>query len=309
MRVLVTGGAGFIGSHVADRLLELKMEVLIVDDLSSGREGNVPAAADFVKCDIRDFEALESAMSSFRPDVVCHQGAQTSVAVSTREPQRDASTNVLGTINLLESSLRHGKPHIVFASTGGAIYGDVPEGTRADIDTRPAPASPYACSKMAAEAYLQAYRYEHGQRSTILRYANVYGPRQDPHGEAGVVAIFARRLLAGEDVKVNAQRDEGDDGCVRDYVFVRDVVDTNVRAIRGEIEAPVVNVCTGVGTSTRALAHMIHAAAGSRAAILSAPRRAGDLERSVLEPSPAGAGRVELSAGIGLTVESFRTGA
>ena len=307
MRVLVTGGAGFIGSHVADRLVELGLEVLVLDDLSSGDERHVPAGATFVKDDIRDADAVDRVMSSFQPDVVCHHAAQTSVAFSTREPHLDGSINIFGTLNLLESCLRHGKPHLVFASTGGAIYGEVPEGTRAGIGTPPAPASPYACSKLAAEAYLGAYRYEHGQRVTILRYSNVYGPRQDPHGEAGVVAIFARLLLDGAGVKVNARETEGDDGCVRDYVFVQDVVAANVRAIAGEIEAPIVNVCTGVGATTREIAESVRSAAGSSAEISSAPRRPGDLARSILEPEPGDQPVVELSGGIELTVESFRS--
>ncbi|MBZ0119131.1 MAG: SDR family NAD(P)-dependent oxidoreductase, partial [Sandaracinaceae bacterium] len=226
MRALVTGGAGFIGSHVADALLAAGHEVIVFDDLSTGREGNVPQGARFVRGDLRDEAAVE-ALFAERIDVIAHQAAQTSVSVSVREPLRDAQVNVLGSLVLLEAARKHEVGRIVYASTGGAIYGEVPEGERAREDWPARPLSPYACSKLAFEHYLEAYRREHGLASTILRYANVYGPRQDPHGEAGVVAIFGRRLIDGQALSIHAMRDAGDDGCVRDYVYVGDVVRAN----------------------------------------------------------------------------------
>jgi len=220
------------------------------------------------------------------PEVICHQAAQTSVSVSTREPIRDAEINLLGSLHLLELARERGVERFVFASTGGAIYGEVPEGTAADEATSPQPISPYACSKLAFERYLGAYRHEHGIASTILRYANVYGPRQDPHGEAGVVAIFSQRLVAGEPIRINAMRAIGDEGCVRDYVSVRDVVRANLLAVRGALEATTLNVGTGVPTTTRQLARQIENALGVSAEVGDGERRAGDLERSVLAPHP-----------------------
>jgi UDP-glucose 4-epimerase len=306
MRALVTGGAGFIGSHVAAALLAADWEVEIIDDLSTGREAMVPAGAVLRRVDIRDGDAVRRVFDGFRPDVVSHHAAQASVAVSAREPILDAQVNVLGTIHLLNASVAAGTSRFVFASTGGAIYGEVPAGERATLATKPAPASPYACAKLAAEAYLESFRVLHGLAYTILRYANVYGPGQNPHGEAGVVAIFARRLLRDEPIQINARATTGDDGCVRDYVYVEDVVDWNLRAIRGQVTTPISNVATGVGTTTRALAEAMKAAAKSRSEIGSAGRRAGDLERSVLEPEHDGRTPVALDAGIRRTIDWFR---
>lgn len=306
MRVIVTGGAGFIGSHLVDRLVEAGHEVVALDDLSSGKRENVSAKARLVVADVRDAAAVDAVFAEVRPDAVSHQAAQVSVSISTREPERDAQINVLGSLHVIRAAAKHGTRRIVFASTGGAIYGDVPEGA-ATVATTPLPVSPYACSKFAVENYLRWARVELGLAPTILRYANVYGPRQDPHGEAGVVAIFTERVLAGEPVRINARRDEGDEGCVRDYVSVDDVVRTNLRALAGEIDAPVVNVSTGVATTTRALLDAIEAVAGQRSPRSSGPRRAGDVERSVLAPSLDAMGRVTpLADGLAATVAWFR---
>lgn len=320
MRVIVTGGAGFIGSHVADALLSADAgpatvetvqpvhEVLVLDDLSSGRRDNVPARASFVQADIRDTGAVAKVFAEFKPDIVTHQAAQTSVSVSTREPLRDAEVNILGSLNIMNECVKHGVKRLVFASTGGAIYGDVPDGQRATENTAPNPLSPYACSKFAVEKYLTAYRREHGLVSTVLRYANVYGPRQDPHGEAGVVAIFAQRLLRAEPIQVNARKEKGDTGCIRDYVFVADVVRANMLAIDGTLSQTPVNVCTGVPTATLDLARMMEQAAGVNAVLRYGDRREGDVERSVLDPgspSPLGA-TVPIAEGIARTVSWFR---
>jgi UDP-glucose 4-epimerase len=283
VRILVTGAAGFIGSHIADALLERGHEVLVVDDLSTGRKQNVPAGAAFREGDIRDGAFLERVISEWKPSVVSHQAAQTSVSISTREPIRDAQINVLGTIELLQQCVRTGVERIVFASTGGAVYGEVEAPLNASVETQPRPLSPYACSKFAVESYLRAYGYEHGLRSTILRYANVYGSRQDPHGEAGVVAIFARRLLDGQALQINARSETGDDGCIRDYVFVADVVRANLLAVDGAIAEPIVNVCTAEGTSTLELGRALAAAMKLQPKLTHAPRRAGDVQRSVLD--------------------------
>jgi UDP-glucose 4-epimerase len=308
MKVLVTGGAGFIGSHVSDALLAANHSVLVLDDLSTGRRPNVPAQATFVQGDIRDSALVAKVFADFKPDVVTHQAAQTSVAVSTREPLRDAEVNILGSLNILNESVRQKVQRVVFASTGGAIYGEVPDGTRASEATAPNPLSPYACSKFSIEKYLTAYAREHGLRSTVLRYANVYGPRQDPHGEAGVIAIFAQRLLHGEPIQINARKETGDAGCVRDYVFVADVVKANLAAIENKLGKSPLNVCSGVATTTLELARMMEHAAGVKAELRYGARREGDVERSVLDPGsppPLGAA-VPLAEGISRTVAWFK---
>jgi UDP-glucose 4-epimerase len=307
MRALVTGGAGFIGSHIADALIARGHEVVIIDDLSSGRRENVPDKALFIEGDIRKADVVAKLFAEHKPEVVCHQAAQTSVAVSTREPVRDAEVNVIGGVQVLEQAVKHKVARFVFASTGGAIYGEVPEG-RASLDTPPRPLSPYACSKFAFEGYLGAYAKEYGLNYTVLRYANVYGPRQDPHGEAGVVAIFSQRLLDGQPVQVNARRDPGDPGCIRDYVYVDDVVRANVLAVEGKIEQRVVNLCTGVATTTLDLAQAIARAAGVTPELKNGPRRAGDVERSVLDGGAflAAHPATPLDAGVQKTIEWFK---
>jgi UDP-glucose 4-epimerase len=308
MRILVTGGAGFIGGHIVDAALAAGHEVLALDDLSTGRAENVAAPATLERVDLRDAAAVERVVAEFKPHAVSHQGAQTSVSKSVREAVLDAQINVLGTLHLLEALGRHGVRRLVFASTGGAIYGEVPEGTRAAVDGALAPLSPYACSKLAGEAYVRAYARQHHFGATVLRYANVYGPRQDPHGEAGVVAIFAQRLLANEPIWVNAKSVSGDDGCVRDYVYVEDVVRLNLAALEGHIAAPIVNVCTGEETCTGDLASAMKSSCASSSEVRFGAPRAGDLERSVLEP-PADESlraRIGLAEGLARTVTWFR---
>ncbi|MEZ6122673.1 MAG: SDR family NAD(P)-dependent oxidoreductase [Planctomycetaceae bacterium] len=267
MRLLVTGGAGFIGSHVADRALSKGWKVAVIDNLVSGHRENVPPEAEFFKVDIRDREAVNAVFVDFQPTLVSHQAAQASVAVSVREPQMDADVNILGSLNILAACVAQKVQRIVFASTGGAIYGEVPEGIRAGIDFSPVPISPYACSKFAVEKYLECFRIEHGLQYTVLRYANVYGPRQDPHGEAGVVAIFCNRIIAGESIQVNARKASGDDGCVRDYVFIDDVAGANIAALENRIPDPILNVGTGQETSTRQLAEILQREIGRSVAL------------------------------------------
>ena len=307
MRVLVTGGAGFIGSHVADELVTRGHDVAVLDDLSSGRRENVPAKAHFEQIDLRDRDAVTRFVADARPEAVSHQAAQVSVAVSVREPIVDAQVNVIGGLNLLEACRSAGVgQRVVFASTGGALYGEVPEGQAADPSWPTNPMSPYAASKDAFERYLRFYAHEHGFEPRILRYANVYGPRQDPHGEAGVVAIFCQRLLKDEPIQVNALREEGDGGCVRDYTFVSDVVRANREAIEGTLTEDVVNVGTGHPTTTGALASLIRDLTGSSSTVADAPRRPGDLERSVLQPAPVLPDPTPLREGLAQTVEWFR---
>lgn len=256
-------------------------DVLVVDDLSTGRIENVPAKARFEKLDIRSALKLTAIVGRFDPAVISHHAAQTSVLASAHDPVRDASVNVLGTICVMQAAVAHRVPHVVFASTGGAIYGEVFEGHRARETDPTFPTSPYGCSKLATESYLRFYALERGVTSNVLRYANVYGPRQDPHGEAGVVAIFANKIKSGQPVQINARQTRGDEGCIRDYVFIEDVVRANIAALEGDIAAPVINVCTGVPTSTKALAEALCPVHG----ITYGSRRLGDLERSVLDPT------------------------
>jgi len=284
MRILVTGGAGFIGSHVAEAALEAGHRVLVVDDLSNGRTENLPSNADFHPLDIRNGDALRELALHFHPDAISHHAAQASVTASVREPVRDADVNVLGSLNVSNVALECGS-RLVFASTGGALYGEVPEGEAAGEEWPALPLSPYACSKASFELYLRAFGQVPGLRYTILRYANVYGPRQDPHGEAGVVAIFLERLLRGEPIQVNARAEEGDDGCVRDYVYVRDAVRANLAAFEGALDGRTINVGTGVGTTTRTLAERLADLVGGRAIIRDGTHRPGDLGRSVLDPT------------------------
>lgn len=282
MRLLITGGAGFIGSHLADQAVARGWSVAVVDDLSGGRRENVPASAEFFRVDIRDLSALQEAFRQFKPTAVSHQAAQASVSISVREPQRDAAINITGSLNVMQCCVESGVGQLVFASTGGAIYGEVPEGTRASIETTPVPLSPYACSKFAVEKYLECFRREHSLNYTVLRYANVYGPRQDPHGEAGVVAIFCNRMLANEAVKVFAKRNTGDDGCIRDYVFIDDVAGANMAALEGRILDRILNVGTGRETTTLQLARQLKVSLNSESEIQFGPIRPGDVERSLL---------------------------
>lgn len=285
MRVLVTGGAGFIGSHIVEALRAQGDEIAVLDDLSSGRRENVPAGVKLYQIDLRDRDATRGALFDFKPDAVSHQAAQASVVVSVREPFVDAQVNVLGGLNLLDACTEARVQHFVFASTGGAIYGEVPEPTLAKETSTPQPVSPYAIHKHTFEQLLGVYATHRGLHTTILRYANVYGPRQDPHGEAGVTAIFFAAVLAGRSVRVNAKQQPGDDGCLRDYIFVKDVAAMNLLALSGGIRERVLNVGTGAATSTRALAEMIMQVSGRRVLLEPGPPRPGDVERSVLDPS------------------------
>ena len=265
MRAVVTGGAGFIGSHVADALVARGDEVTVVDDLSSGKREQVPSGATFVEHDVRQpFEVAA--------DVVFHLAAQIDVRVSVADPALDAQVNVLGTIRVLEAARLAGA-QVVFASTGGAIYGECERPAREDDPRRPL--APYGVAKLAAEEYLAAYNRLHGTNHVSLRYGNVYGPRQDPHGEAGVVAIFMGRLEEGRPLTVF-----GDGTQTRDYVYVGDVARATLAAVG---HAGVFNVGTGRETSVVELA----ALCAQAAEVVHAPARAGELQRSVLDPSRA----------------------
>jgi UDP-glucose 4-epimerase len=287
MRVLVTGGAGFVGSHIVEHALSAGFEVAVLDDFSSGKRENVPAGVRVFTCDLRDREATFGVLREFQPERVSHQAAQASVAVSVKDPRLDAEINIIGGINLLDACTAPGSrvEQVVFASTGGAIYGEVPEGQSASESFELRPISPYGISKLTFEKLLGVYSRERGLKSSVLRYANVFGPRQDPHGEAGVVAIFFDLALAKRPLRVNGRVRAGDEGCVRDYVAVDDVARANLLALRGDLPVPVMNVGTGRATTTLALAQRILSLTGSSSTIMFGDPRAGDLERSLLDAS------------------------
>lgn len=286
MRILITGGAGFIGSHLAKALSDRGDEVAVLDNLSSGRRGKVPTGAHLFEVDLRDRDAVARVLAQFRPQAVSHHAAQVSVATSVREPFLDAQVNLIGSVNLLDACRAASTvERLVFASTGGAIYGEVAEETRANEASPAAPLSPYAVHKLAVEHLLAVYATHHELRSTVLRYANVYGPGQDANGEAGVVAVFLAQLQAGQSLRINARATLGDEGCVRDYVFVGDVVRSNLLALSGAITEQTINVCTGRATTTQALAASLLTASGGGSKLEFGPSRLGDLQRSVLDPS------------------------
>lgn len=310
MRVLVTGGAGFIGSHVVEGARRAGHTVAVLDDLSSGKRSNVPDGVTLFEVDLRNRGQVREVVGQFKPELVSHQGAQISVAVSVREPYLDGEVNVLGGINLLDACVAHGVKRVVFASTGGAICGEVPEGHRALETDRPGPISPYAIHKLAFEQLLDVYRTHHGLESVVLRYANVYGPRQDPHGEAGVVAIFFDSVLAGRTLRVNGMRTEGDPGCLRDYAYVGDAARANLAALEGKLPERMMNVCTGQTVSTFELATEISKVAGREPRTVFAAPRAGDIGRSVLDPTRferALGTPVRLAEGLRHTYEWYRS--
>ena len=274
MRALVTGGAGFIGSHLADALLARGDEVTVLDDLSDGKRENVPDGARLIEGDIRE---PGEAFAEARPEVVFHLAAQKDVRVSVARPDFDADVNVVGTVRVLEAAREH-DAQIVFSSTGGAIYGECEEPAPEDMPRRPL--APYGASKLAGEEYFETYNRLYGTRHVSLRYGNVYGPRQDPHGEAGVVAIFANALLAGKPTKLF-----GDGGNTRDYVYVGDVVRATLAA--QDVDGGVFNVGTGRETSVVELLDLCLAVAGKDVEPEFAPERPGELQRSVLDPGRA----------------------
>jgi UDP-glucose 4-epimerase len=280
MNVLVTGGAGFIGSHIVDRLLAEGHAVTVVDNLSTGRRSLVNPAATFHACDIRSARLADIAASA-RPEAVVHVAAQAAVKRSVADPLFDASVNVLGTIALLDAGRRAGVRRVVYTSTGGAAYGDtdvIP--TPEDHPTRAT--SPYGVSKVAAERYLECWSGLTGVSALTLRLANVYGPRQNPHGEAGVVAIFGHRLLRGEPCIVN-----GDGEQTRDYVYVGDVADAVSRAVTQRDAVGVVNIGTGVQTSVNDLYRRLARAVKVTEAPRHGPPLAGEQRRSALDPTQA----------------------
>lgn len=302
----MTGGAGFIGSHVVDRLVEAGHQVAAVDDLSTGRRQQVNPAARLHVADIRG-AALDDVFRAETPEAVVHLAAQASVGRSVANPRLDAEINVLGTVNLLECCRRAGTRRVIYVSTGGAGYGDTE--VIPTPESHPSrPVSPYGTSKVAAELYLGCWEALHGLGGVVLRLANIYGPRQDPHGEAGVISIFTDRLLRGEPCVIN-----GDGLQTRDYVYVGDVAEAAFRALeRPHVTGPI-NIGTGIETTVVELFETLRAAFGGQGECRHGPARPGEQRRSLLDASRARqlldwTPRVPLDEGLRRTVAAVRAG-
>jgi len=303
MRVLVTGGAGFIGSQIADAHAARGDEVIVVDSLVGGSRQFVPRAARFYQMDVRD-PGLRDVLAKERPQIVNHHAAQVSVSASVKDPLFDAEVNVLGTLRLLEHCVAAGVQQLVFASTGGALYGD-PETLPADESTPIKPLSPYAAGKFAAEAYVGLFQRIHGLRACCLRYANVYGPRQDPHGEAGVVAIFSRALLDARPATIF-----GDGEQTRDFVYVDDVVRASLLATDRRIDGAI-NIGTGKATTVNTVYTTLARAAGVSTPPRYASPRPGDVRHITLAAGRARARlgwepNVSMETGLAATINWFR---
>ena len=304
MKIVVTGGAGFIGSHVVELYVARGHDVIIVDNFATGKRENLHPKARFVEVDIRDPKAADLIRAE-KPDVVNHHAAQMDVRKSVADPIFDAQTNILGTINLLAASRDAGVKKFLFVSSGGAAYGE--QEIFPAPETHPTwPVSPYGVSKRSGELYAHFFMAEYGLKFVAMRYANVYGPRQDPHGEAGVVAIFSGKMLRGEPVTVN-----GDGKQTRDYVYVGDVARMSALALETDATGPV-NVGTGIETDVNELAALIRAAAGSKSEITHGPAKSGEQKRSVVDIRRAAdvfkwRPELPLRDGLARTVEFFRT--
>ncbi|MCF7798097.1 MAG: GDP-mannose 4,6-dehydratase [Lentisphaeria bacterium] len=279
MKILVTGGAGFIASHVKDAFIAEGHDVVVLDSLITGRQELVNPKAKFVKMDIRD-KAVSELFATEKFDVVNHHAAQMDVRKSVADPAFDADVNVIGTLNLLENAVKHGVKKFMFASTGGAIYGEQ-DYFPADENHPQRPLSPYGITKLTTEKYLHFYHHVHGLQYFVTRYANVYGPRQNPHGEAGVVAIFCSKLLAGEQPVIN-----GDGKQTRDYVYIDDVVRANVGGLNYS-GSDVVNVGTGVETDVNRLYQVLRDELAPAVAEEHGPAMAGEQQRSVIDYTKA----------------------
>ncbi len=306
MRVLVTGGAGFIGSHIVDQCVAAGHEVAIVDNLweeGGGKTQNINPRATFYRADVTDDTALTRIFDEVRPEVVSHQAAQHSVAISTKNPQLDARVNVLGLLNVLTNSTRTGTRKIVFASSG-ATYG-TPASLPITEETPQRPESPYGITKLVTEHYLRYWQEANGLTYTALRYGNVFGPRQDPNGEAGVIAIFAKRFLKHDSVRIDWDGEQK-----KDYVYVEDVARANVLALeKGDNE--ICCIATGRGASVNELYHMLEKITGYTPEITRAPKRPGDIYLAYFDCSKAARvlgwqPRETLEEGIKKTVDFFR---
>lgn len=275
-KILVTGGAGFIGSHIVDRLIDEGFEVVVVDNLSTGHKKNINKNAKFYRLDIQSSK-IESVFQTERPSHVCHQAAQKDVRLSVSDPVFDAKINILGTLNILQNCVNYKTKKVIFASTGGAIYGDQ-EVFPAPESHPMRPISPYGITKLTAEHYLYYYKKVYGLDYTALRYSNVYGPRQDPHGEAGVVAIFIKMMLNALSPVIN-----GDGKQTRDYVYIDDIVEANILAMKDGLSENVFNIGTGIETSVNQIFNYLKRIIGPSIKEKHGPSKPGEQERSVID--------------------------
>jgi len=305
MKILITGGAGFIGSHVADAYILRGHEVIMIDDLSSGVKENINPRAQFFEGSVTDEKFIESVISSQKPEVLNHHAAHINVGKSVDDPKFDAAINILGTINLMQSLVKYKSlKKVIFASTGGAMYGN--KQTPFNEEMMPAPLSPYGVSKRAAELYLGFYYAQYKVPFVALRYANVYGPRQNPHGEAGVVSIFSKRILEKKQPVIN-----GDGLQTRDYVFVEDVAAANVLALK-TTETGAFNIGTSVETDVNSIFELVNKNFGTDWNQVHGPARAGEQTTSSLSYQKARQilnwePKIKLAEGIKKTVEWFKS--
>ncbi|MEK6589225.1 MAG: NAD-dependent epimerase/dehydratase family protein [Nitrospinota bacterium] len=304
MNILVTGGAGFIGSHVVDRYITEGYHVFIIDNLVTGKLKNLNPDAKFYKIDIRDSKRLEDIFKEYTIDCINHHAAQMDVRRSVDDPIYDGDVNILGSLNLLQLAIKYGTKRFIFASTGGAVYGEQ-KYFPADEEHSQNPLSPYGVSKLSLEKYLYFYKTAYNLDYTVLRYANVYGPRQDPHGEAGVVAIFARKILHGEPPVIN-----GDGEQTRDYTFVEDAADANVLVIKNGISG-VYNIGTGKETTVNELCTMMLQIAEADIKPIHGPQKMGEQRRSVINYNKMKTQcgwfpKYPLEAGLSKTIQFFK---
>ena len=304
MKVIVTGGAGFIGSHVVDACLAAGHSVAIIDDLSTGKRANVNEQATLHVVDLRDREGMERVFAEERPDAICHLAAKANVRESMIEPVLYAEVNVIGSLVLLELARKYGTKKVVYASTGGAVYGD-PQYFPVDENHPIMPLDPYGASKHHVEHYMDIYQKQFGVNYTILRFANVYGPRQDPYGEAGVVAIWTHQMLNGDQPTINGSGEQE-----RDFVYVGDIAQANVLALTtGDGET--VNLGSGIGTSINRVFEVLRDITGSDCKAVHGPAKAGEVFRTYLKADRAKQvlgweARVDLREGLGRTVAHFQ---
>ena len=282
MRILVTGGAGFVGSHVADGFIAAGHEVAVLDNLATGFKHNIPKDATFFEVDVRDAAAIEKIFTAFRPDVIDHHAAQMDVRKSLLDPVFDAECNIIGSINLIAAAQRHAVKKFIYISTGGAVYGEAPV-LPANEQTPVHPECAYGISKHTVEHYLELYRLLYGQRYTVLRYPNVFGPRQNPHGEAGVIAIFAGLMLDGKTPTIY-----GDGEQLRDYVYVSDCVRANILALDAG-DGEIINIGSGMGTSVNTLYKYLAEFADFPNEPIYAAERTGEIQAIYLDATRAGA--------------------
>ena len=304
MKVLVTGGAGFIGSHVVDACLGAGHDVVIIDDLSTGKQSNVNANARLYVADIRDAAAVDNVLAAEKPDAICHLAAKANVRESMEKPVLYAEVNIIGSLNLLEAARKYGVKKIVYASTGGAVYGE-PEYFPVDEKHPVNPLDCYGASKHQVEHYLFIYKKSYGLDYTVLRFPNVYGPRQDPYGEAGVVAIWTAQMMAGQQPVINGTGEQ-----VRDFVYVGDIARANVLALEAG-SGEIINLGAGIGTSINEVFYALQEATGATCEEKHAPAKLGEVFKIYLDASKAKElldwePQVLLKDGIQRTVEYFR---